>query len=55
MEEATISVNELKEQLESGVYRIDAQAVADAMLRSPLLATLLRPADEAGTGGYKGR
>lgn len=55
MEEATISVNELKEQLESGVYRIDAQAVADAMLRNPLLATLLRPGDQDAAGGCNGR
>jgi hypothetical protein len=43
MEEATIRVHELKEQLASGAYRVDAQAVATALMRSPLLAVLLRP------------
>jgi hypothetical protein len=49
-----IQVHELKEQLTSGAYRVDAQAVAEALMRSPLLATLLRPL-EVATGGSDGR
>ncbi len=51
MEEATIKVHELKEQLASGDYSIDAQAVAEALMRSPLLAKLLRPAEQGGGCG----
>jgi anti-sigma28 factor (negative regulator of flagellin synthesis) len=43
MEEAKSRVKELKEQLEKGSYQVDAKAVAEALLRSPLLLTLLRP------------
>jgi hypothetical protein len=50
MEEARNTVHELKEQLKSGAYRVDAQAVAEALIRSPLLATLLRPLDGAAAG-----
>ncbi len=55
MEKATIRVHELKEQLASGDYRIDAQAVAEALMRNPLLATLLRPDERTGAGGATGR
>jgi anti-sigma28 factor (negative regulator of flagellin synthesis) len=50
MEEARIKVHELKEQLTSGAYRVDAQAVADALMHSALLATLLRPSETAACG-----